>query len=150
MSLDDLYRDVILDHARRPRGAGLREPFAVEVHLVNPLCGDEVTMRLAVDGDGTVTDVSYEALGCSISVAATSVLAEIVTGRPVTDVEPAYARFHDIVTGGAGGGDPADPDDIDDLDDAAAFAGVSRFPNRVKCALLGWSALREALVRRSG
>jgi nitrogen fixation NifU-like protein len=159
--LEDLYREVIIDHARRPRRAGLREPFTVEVHQVNPTCGDEVTMRLLLAGDSrsgagpgvVVEDVSYEALGCSISVAATSVLAEAVTGRSLDDALARYDGFHDLVTGTTRPGpatlteDPADVDARDDADDVVAFAGVAKFPGRVKCALLGWSAFREAVVR---
>ncbi|MGF1648791.1 MAG: Fe-S cluster assembly sulfur transfer protein SufU [Kineosporiaceae bacterium] len=143
--LEDLYREVILDHARRPRRSGLREPFTTEVHQVNPLCGDEVTMRVRVSGQGeraVVADVSYESLGCAVSVAATSVLAESVTGGTVADAHAAYERFRDIVTGAV---------EVDDATaaeaDEAAFAGVARLPRRVKCALLGWTALREALLR---
>lgn len=144
-ALEDLYREVILDHARRPRRSGLREPFTTEVHQVNPLCGDEVTMRVRVSGQGeraVVADVSYESLGCAVSVAATSVLAESVTGGTVADAHAAYERFRDIVTGAV---------EVDDATaaeaDEAAFAGVARLPRRVKCALLGWTALREALLR---
>jgi nitrogen fixation NifU-like protein len=164
--LEDLYREVIIDHARRPHRAGLREPFTVEVHQVNPTCGDEVTMRLLLAGDGrsgagarvVVQDVSYEALGCSISVAATSVLAEAVTGRPLDEALARYDGFHDLVTGATApdpAGFPVHPADTDATDDArddtdddmVAFAGVAKFPGRVKCALLGWSAFREAVVR---
>lgn len=152
--LEDLYREVIIDHARRPRRTGLREPFTVEVHQVNPTCGDEVTMRLLLAGDrrsGTdggvvVEDVSYEALGCSISVAATSVLAEVVTGRPLDEALARYDGFHDLVTGAAAP-DRTGVDTEDTDDDMVAFGGVAKFPGRVKCALLGWSAFREAAVR---
>lgn len=149
--LDELYQEVILDHSRRPRGAGLREPFAVEVHRVNPLCGDEITLRIALERAATgarLVDVSYEASGCSISVAATSVLAEGVTGGTVAAALARYERFHALVTGG-GSVTASDESAVlfSEEDDEAAFAGVARFPRRVKCALLGWSALREALVR---
>lgn len=151
--LEDLYREVIIDHAKHPRRAGLRDPFTVEVHQVNPTCGDEVTLRLLLTGEGAaavgdavVTDVSYESLGCSISVAAASVLAEAVTGKTLKIALDRYDAFHDVVTGavppGPGG---AAQDDIDD--DSVAFAGVAKFPGRVKCALLGWTAFREAAVR---
>jgi nitrogen fixation NifU-like protein len=142
--LEDLYREVILDHARRPRRSGLREPFTTEVHQVNPLCGDEVTLRVRLSGEGpdaVVEDVSYDSLGCAVSVAATSVLADSVTGRTVAGAHAAYERFRDIVTGAV---------EVDEATaaeaDEAAFAGVARLPRRVKCALLGWTALREALL----
>lgn len=142
--LEDLYREVILDHARRPRRSGLREPFTAEAHHVNPVCGDEVTLRVRLSGEGpdaVVEDVSYDSLGCAISVAATSVLAETVTGGSVSAALVEYDRFRDIVTGGPVADDGADEDD------AAAFSGVARLPRRVTCAMLGWAAMREALVR---
>ena len=170
--LQALYRETILDHSRRPRGAGLREPYAAEVHQVNPVCGDEVTVRLSLADDGRrVADVSHDSRGCSISVASTSVMAAALAGREVADALAAYEAFHALVTsaagagrtstgvpaGGAGtaegGGSEAATaleklvtDDDDPLADAQAFAGVARYPARVKCALLGWTALRTALV----
>jgi nitrogen fixation NifU-like protein len=156
--LDDLYREVILDHAKRPRGVGLREPFTVEVHRVNPTCGDEVTLRIQLSSDGRrIDDLSYDSLGCSISIAAASVLADGVTGGSVDSALAAYDRFHALVTGavgpasgagrGRGCGEAGVADDAEDMD---AFAGVARFPTRVKCALLAWTAAREALVRADG
>lgn len=154
MDLQELYRETILEHSRRPRLAGLREPFDTEVHQVNPVCGDEVTLRLQLgpgEGGGRpLADVSYDAAGCSISQASASVMVEALTGRSVADAALAYAAFHDIVTTrGTVTVDPLDrlPADLADaLGDAPAFAGVARYPARVKCALLGWTALRQALV----
>jgi len=137
----DLYAELIIEHSKRPRRAGLREPFDAEVHHVNPTCGDEVTLRVRLDGD-TVADISYEALGCSISVAATSVLAEEVTGRPVAEALETYRAMHRMLT--SRGTDPGDPEQ---LGDGVALAGVSRYPARVKCALLGWTAFTGALAR---
>lgn len=137
----DLYAELILEHSKRPRRSGLREPFDAEVHHVNPTCGDEVTLRVAVDGD-TVVDVSYDALGCSISIAATSVLAEEVTGRPVTEALDTYRAMRRMLT--SRGTDTGDPEQ---LGDGVALAGVSRYPARVKCALLGWTAFTDALAR---
>lgn len=146
MSMQDLYQQIILDHARSPHGAGLRDPFDVEVHHVNPTCGDEVRLRvrLADDGGGglVVADVSYQALGCTISIAATSVLSEQVTGAPV---QVALSRYDDVLAMlRSRDGHQGDPEA---LGDAAAFAGVAKFPARVKCALLGWAALRDALAQ---
>jgi len=154
MDLQELYRETILDHSRRPRLAGLREPFDTEVHQVNPVCGDEVTLRLRLGagsgGDRPLTDVSYDAAGCSISQASTSVMVDALTGRSAAEAALAYRVFHDIVTTrGTMTADPLDhlPVDLADaLGDAPAFAGVARYPARVKCALLGWTALRQALV----
>ncbi len=141
----DLYQELILEHSKRPHRAGLREPFASESHQVNPTCGDEVTLRVALDGEGdgaTVRDVSYDALGCSISVASTSVLTDLVTGRTVDQARDAYAAMRAMLTSrGAYVGDE------DVIGDGIAFAGVSKYPARVKCALLGWTALTDALAR---
>ena len=137
----DLYAELLLDHAKRPQHAGLREPFDAEVHHVNRSCGDEVTLRVSLDGD-RVSDVSYDAVGCSISVAATSILAEEVTGRPVTDGLATYAAMRRMLT--SKGTDSGDPEVVGD---GVALAGVSRYPGRVKCALLGWTAFTDALAR---
>ena len=154
MDLQELYRETILEHSRRPRLAGLREPFDAQVHRVNPVCGDEVTLRLRLGpgegGDRALEDVSYDAAGCSISQASASVMVEAMTGRSAAEAVLAYAAFHDIVTTrGTVTTDPLDrlPEELAEaLGDGPAFAGVARYPARVKCALLGWTALRQALV----
>lgn len=141
----DLYGELILDHAKRPRHAGLREPYDVEVNHVNPTCGDEISLRVHVVGEGpdaVLQDVSYDALGCSISMASTSVLAEETIGRPVAETLETYRHLHDMLT--SRGADAGDPEQIGD---AVAFAGVARYPARVKCALLSWSAYLDALAR---
>jgi nitrogen fixation NifU-like protein len=141
----DLYQELILEHSKRPHRAGLREPFDAEVHHVNPTCGDEVTVRVDIHGtggDAVVADVSYEALGCSISVASASVLSEQVTGHPVREALGAYTAMKAMLT--SKGDDPGDEELIGD---GVAFAGVARYPARVKCALLGWSAFADALAR---
>jgi nitrogen fixation NifU-like protein len=140
MSMQSLYQDLIIEHSKRPVGAGLREPFEVEVHHVNPTCGDEVTLRVHLEGD-KVADVSYDALGCSISVAGSSVMADAVTGGTV---EEAMQRYEDVR---AMLHDRTSEPDPDRLGDAVAFAGVAKFPARVKCALLGWAAMRDALIQ---
>ncbi|UDL77074.1 SUF system NifU family Fe-S cluster assembly protein [Corynebacterium uberis] len=140
MNLDSMYQEVILDHYKNPQFAGLREPFGAEVHHVNPSCGDELTLRVALSADGsTVEDVSYDAEGCSISQASTSVLAEGVIGKPVDEAMAKLAEFEAMVTSrGQREGDP------EIIGDGVAFAGVSRYPARVKCALLGWKAFQAA------
>jgi nitrogen fixation protein NifU and related proteins len=141
----DLYGELILDHARRPQHAGLREPFDVEVNHVNPTCGDEISLRVhLVEGPAgpVVEDVSYDALGCSISVASASVLAEESIGRPLAETLTTYRHLHAMLT--SRGADPGDPEQIGD---GVAFAGVARYPARVKCALLSWSAYLDALAR---
>ncbi|MGI8577812.1 MAG: Fe-S cluster assembly sulfur transfer protein SufU [Nocardioidaceae bacterium] len=141
MDLDHLYQEIILDHYRSPHHAGLREPFEAEVHHVNPTCGDEVTMRVHL-ADGLVADVSYDAEGCSISQASTSVLTDLLIGK---SVEECMAVLDDFVTLMQGRGH-VDPDE-GMLEDGIAFAGVAKFPARVKCALLGWMAWKDATAR---
>lgn len=137
----DLYGELILDHSKHPQHAGLREPFGAEVHHVNPTCGDEVTLRVHV-GDGVVQDVSYDAQGCSISIAATSVLAEETIGHPVPEALKTFLAMRRMLTSRG-----ADAGDLAQIGDGVAFAGVSRYPARVKCALLGWTAFTDALAR---
>ena len=143
--LDTLYQDIILDHARHPRGAGLREPYDAEVHHVNPTCGDEVTLRVALSEDGErIADVSYDGQGCSISQAATSVLTDQVIGQTVGDALKTVAAFTEMVSSrGTIEGDE------DVLGDGVAFAGVAKYPARVKCALLGWLAFKAAVAEAS-
>jgi nitrogen fixation NifU-like protein len=148
MQLNQMYQEIILDHYRNPHGAGLREPFDAESFQINPTCGDEVTLRVALkkDGDGeeTVADVSYDALGCSISQAATSVLTDLVVGRSVADSLRILEAFQDMVASRGS----VEPDE-ELLGDGVAFAGVAKYPARVKCALLGWMAFKDAVGRVS-
>lgn len=141
MKLEQLYQQIILDHYRNPHRSGLREPFDAESYQVNPTCGDEVTLRVALDGD-RVADVSYDAIGCSISQAATSVLTDLVIGRTVAESTSTMDAFVEMVQSRG----QVEPDE-DRLEDAVAFAGVSRYPSRVKCALLGWMAFKDAVGR---
>ncbi len=136
-----MYQEVILDHYKHPHHRGLREPYGAEVHHVNPTCGDEVTLRVHVDG-GVVADVSYDGQGCSISQAATSVLTDQVIGVPVADALATVDSFAEMV----GSRGTVDGDE-DVLGDGIAFAGVSKYPARVKCALLGWMAFKDAVVQ---
>jgi nitrogen fixation NifU-like protein len=138
---DSLYQEIILDHYKHPHGRGLREPFEGEAHHVNPTCGDEVTVRVHVR-DGLVEDLSYDGAGCSISQAAASVLYELVHGRPVTE---ALVRHEAFVTLMSGRGQVEPDEDL--LADGVAFAGVARYPARVKCALLPWMAFKDATAR---
>ena len=139
-----MYQDVILDHYKHPHHRGLREPFAAEVHHVNPTCGDEVTLRVALDGE-QVTDVSYDGQGCSISQAATSVLTDQVIGHTVGDAMKTVDAFTEMITSR---GTIEGEEQL--IGDGVAFAGVSKYPARVKCALLGWLAFKDALARASG
>ncbi len=142
MDLDALYQEIILDHYKRPQHAGLRDPFESEVHHVNPTCGDEVTLRVHLSGTGddtVIEDVSYDAEGCSISQAATSVMADLVIGKPLRQALSVHESFLTLMQGRGG----VEPDE-EVLEDAIAFAGVAKFPARIKCALLSWMAWKDA------
>jgi nitrogen fixation protein NifU and related proteins len=136
-----MYQEIILDHYKNPHHKGLREPYDAEVHHLNPTCGDEITLRVALDGD-TITDVSYDSEGCSISQASASVLTDLVIGRSVAHGQTAYDAFVELMQSKG----QLEPDE-DVLEDAVAFAGVSKYPARVKCALLAWMAWRDAVLR---
>ena len=145
MRLESLYQEIILDHYRHPHHSGLREPFDAEVTHVNPVCGDEVTLRVVLkdsDAGPVVADVSYDALGCSISQASASVLNDLVVGKSVGEAQAVQEAFLELMQskGQAEG-------DEEVLEDAVAFAGVSKYPARVKCALLSWMAWKDATAR---
>jgi nitrogen fixation NifU-like protein len=145
MQLESMYQEIILDHYRNPHHRGLREPFDAEVHHVNPVCGDEVTLRVLLkdaSGQPVVEDVSYDSLGCSISQASVSVLTDLVIGKPVDEAMRTSQAFLELMQS-KGEGEP----DEDVLEDAVAFAGVSKYPARIKCALLGWMAWKDATAR---
>jgi nitrogen fixation NifU-like protein len=140
--LDGLYQEIILDHYKHPHGRGLRDPFQGEAHHVNPTCGDEITVRVAVDGSGELTDVSYDGLGCSISQASASVLHELLQGKSPAEAGGIHEAFVALMQGRG----QVEPDE-DVLGDGIAFAGVAKFPARVKCALLPWMAFKDAAAR---
>jgi len=142
MQIDQLYQDIILDHYKHPHGRGLREPFDAEAHHVNPTCGDEVTVRVALSPDGHVSDLSYDGMGCSISQAAASVLHELVQGNTIDEGLTRHAAFAELMAGRG----RVVPDEAV-LGDAVAFSGVAMYPARVKCALLPWMAFKDALAR---
>ncbi len=141
MQLESMYQEIILDHYRSPHRRGLREPYDVEVHHVNPTCGDEVTVRVLIRDDHVV-DVSHEGIGCSISQASTSVMTDLVVDRPLGEALKTGEVFRELMQSRGA----IEPDE-DVLEDAVAFAGVSKFPARVKCALLGWMAFKDAAAR---
>jgi nitrogen fixation NifU-like protein len=141
MSVDSMYQEIILDHYKNPHHQGLREPFEAEVHHLNPTCGDEITLRVHLDGD-TVADVSYDSEGCSISQASASVLTDLLIGKDVAAANETYDEFLRLMQSKG----QVEPDE-DVLEDAIAFAGVSKYPARIKCALLAWSAWRDATSR---
>jgi nitrogen fixation protein NifU and related proteins len=142
MILDGLYQDIILDHYKHPHGRGLRDPFDAEAHHVNPTCGDEITVRVAVSEPAGFADISYDGLGCSISQASASVLHELLSGRDAAAATGIHEAFVALMQGRG----QVEPDE-DVLGDAVAFAGVAKFPARVKCALLPWMAFKDAAAR---
>lgn len=141
MSVEAMYQEIILDHYKAKHHSGLREPYQAEVTHVNPSCGDEVMMRVQLDGD-RVVDVSYDGVGCSISQASTSVMTDLVIGKTVAEALALHADFTEMMHS-QGHYEP----DEDRLEDAVAFVGVAQFPARVKCALLGWSAFKDAAAQ---
>jgi nitrogen fixation protein NifU and related proteins len=148
MQLQSMYQDIILDHYRHPHHSGLREPYDAEVHHINPTCGDEVTVRVwlsGTDGDTKVADVSYDALGCAISQASASVMTDLVIGKTVKEALAIGDEFLALMQSRAA----AEPDE-DRLEDAVAFAGVAKYPARIKCALLGWMAWKDATAQALG
>jgi len=138
MMLDTLYQEIILDHYKHPHGRGLRDPFDGEAHHVNPTCGDEITVRVLSD----FSDISYDGLGCSISQASASVLHELVVGKDAAEIAGIQEAFVELMQGRG----QVEPDE-EVLGDAVAFAGVAKFPARVKCALLPWMAFKDAAAR---
>lgn len=137
-NVDALYQEIILDHYKNPQGAGLRPDFQAEVHHVNPTCGDEITLRVALEND-VVKDISYDAEGCSISQASASVMYELIQGKKVQEAFDILEEFHTMMQSKG----QIEPNE-DVLEDGIAFAGVAKFPARVKCALLGWMAWKDA------
>ncbi len=140
MELNDLYRDVILDHNRRPRNFGPLEPADVSVEGFNPLCGDRLTLRLKMDG-GMIADIRFDGQGCAISTASASLMTEAVKGLTRSQALELFDRVHRLLTDDAAG--------ADDLGKLAALCGVREFPARVKCASLCWHTLASALHSRA-
>lgn len=135
--LQDLYREVILDHNRRPRNFGELADADRVIEGVNPLCGDKLTLYLKI-ADGKVQDVKFKGSGCAISVASSSLMTERVKGATIEASLALFDKVHDLLTGAAA----ASPEELDKL---VALAGVREYPTRVKCASLGWHALKAAL-----
>jgi nitrogen fixation NifU-like protein len=138
MSLDDLYREMIMEHYKNPLNRGELSPPSVSVKLSNPMCGDKITLDLLV-ADGKVTDVTWGGQGCSISQASASMMSEAVKGKSVDEALTLIAEFQGMMHG-------KEPADIGDL---VAFKGVAKFPVRIKCALLPWEALQKGLSEKN-
>jgi nitrogen fixation NifU-like protein len=141
MQLDSLYQEVILDHYKRPQHKGLATTYDAQVHHVNPSCGDEITLNVTLDGD-KVAAISWDGVGCSISQASVSILSDLLLGKSIVEAEIVLNNFTELMQSkGTMVGDDAI------LEDAVAMAGVSKFPARIKCALLGWMAYKDAVVQ---
>jgi nitrogen fixation protein NifU and related proteins len=138
MDLKDLYRDIIIDHNRKPRNFGKMENADAHADGHNPLCGDRLTVYLKMDGD-RINEVKFDGNGCAISVASGSLLTEAVLGKTVTEVEHLFNNVHDVLTRHDA------PVDVESLGKLAALTGVREFPARVKCASLCWHTLNAAL-----
>lgn len=141
MQLDNLYQEVILDHYKNPQNKRLSAVYDAQVHHVNPSCGDEIDLNLTVR-DGKVTAITWDGIGCSISQASVSILTDLLIGKSIVD---AYKIFDEFVALMQSKGAVAGDEDL--LEDAVAFAGVSKYPARIKCALLGWMAFKDASVQ---
>jgi nitrogen fixation NifU-like protein len=141
MQLDNLYQEVILDHYKNPQNKNLESDNDAQVHHVNPSCGDEVTLGVKLDGE-KVLSINWEGVGCSISQASTSIMSDLLIGRTLAEAHEISENFlHLMQSKGAEEGDP------EVLEDAVALAGVSQYPARIKCALLGWMAFKDASVQ---
>ncbi len=142
--LDELYQSVILDHSRRPRNSGPQPvPPAFHAEGVNPSCGDEIEVWVTFTDEGKIAKVTFQGQGCAISQSAASIMTVKAAGRTVEEARGLISGFHDIVS------TEADPD-MDKFGEMAVFAGVRQFPQRVKCAMLGWRALEQALKKQAG
>ena len=141
MELDSLYQEVILDHYKHPLNKGLSATYGAQVHHVNPSCGDEITLNLTVD-KGTITSITWDGVGCSISQASVSILTDLLIGKSLDQAQVIADSFmHLMQSKGTEKGDESL------LEDAVALAGVSQYPARIKCALLGWMAFKDASVQ---
>ena len=141
MQLDNLYQEVILDHYKNPQNKKLSPNYDAQVHHVNPSCGDEIDLNITIK-DGAVAAITWDGVGCSISQASVSILTDLLIGKSINDAYKVYDEFVALmqskgtITG-----------DEDILEDAVALAGVSKYPARIKCALLGWMAFKDASVQ---
>ena len=144
MELDSLYQEVILDHYKHPQHKGLNPVYTAQVSHVNTSCGDEITLNLNVENN-VITSITWDGQGCSISQASVSILGDLLTGKTFSQAEEVVNAFSELMASkGTAAGDP------EILEDAVAFAGVSKFPGRVKCALLGWMAFKDAAIQSQG
>lgn len=141
MELDSLYQEVILDHYKYPQHKGLSPLFTAQVHHVNTSCGDEITLNLILE-ENLISSLTWDGQGCSISQASVSIMSDLLIGKTLDEASFISASFSDLMSSkGTSAGDSHI------LEDAVAFAGVSKFPGRIKCALLGWMAFKDAAIQ---
>ncbi len=141
MELDSLYQEVILDHYKHPLNKGLASTYGAQVHHVNPSCGDEITLNITAKA-GVITAITWDGVGCSISQASVSIASDLLINKSFNQAELILNEFTELMQSkGTKTGNP------DVLEDAVALAGISKFPARIKCALLGWMAFKDAAVR---
>ena len=141
MELDSLYQEVILDHYKHPLNKGLSENYGAQVHHVNPSCGDEITLNVTAT-DGKISAITWDGVGCSISQASVSIASDLLLNKSFAEADAILNEFTELMQSkGTKEGNP------EVLEDAVALAGVSKFPARIKCALLGWMAFKDAAVR---
>ncbi len=141
MEIDNLYQEVILDHYKHPENKGLSAEYDAQVHHINPSCGDEITLNIILDGS-MVKSISWDGLGCSISQASVSIMSGLMIGKDMAEAQVVFDNFVELMQS-KGSGNP----DESILEDAVALAGVSQYPARIKCALLGWMAFKDASVQ---
>lgn len=144
INLDALYSEIIFEHDKRPQNFGLREPFDAQVHHVNPSCGDEITLRLTLEGEGeaaVVKDISYEAIGCSMSKASASIMSDLLIDKNVAEAGKIREYFDHVMHQR---GQEAGDEEI--IGDGIALVGAAKFPARVKCVLMAWKAYQAALM----
>jgi len=141
MELDSLYQEVILDHYKHPMHKSLSTEYTAQVHHVNPSCGDEITLNISMK-DGVVQSVTWDGVGCSISQASTSIASDLMIGKTLAEALSTVDAFSQLMSSKGN-----ETGDEDVLEDGVALAGVSKFPARIKCALLGWMAFKDAALQ---
>jgi nitrogen fixation NifU-like protein len=143
MELDALYQEVILDHYKHPQHKGLLSTYDAQVHHVNPSCGDEITLNIALE-NGSISSLSWDGVGCSISQASVSIMSDLVIGKSVDEAGVILDSFVELMQSKG-----LKTGDAEILEDEVSLAGVSKFPARIKCALLGWMAYKDAVLTAS-
>jgi nitrogen fixation NifU-like protein len=141
MNLDNLYQEVILDHYKNPLNKSLTTEFDVQVHHINPSCGDEITLNLTLDGQ-VIKEITWDGVGCSISQASVSIASDLLTGKTISVADAITEDFMELMQSK---GKKTGDEEV--LEDAVALAGVSQYPARIKCALLGWMAIKDATLQ---